>query len=95
VRYYKITLTPPAGSALLPVVFSTINDQGNYVAGALQIDLDIIQAAYGTAQSGSYVRIWGIGLDYISDKYNFNDWDIEVRIRTGCRWPIRISRASP
>jgi hypothetical protein len=76
-RFYRITLTDPKG-IYAPIVFSSLDEFGNFNPGALQVEFDIPITGFSSAQSGAYVRIWGIGLQDISQANDLNDFNISI-----------------
>ena len=96
-RYYAIVITDSSGNAPpnFPAIqgadvtganfCSFINGQSD--PGALNIELDIPQAAMHNAIGGTYVRVWGISLQQISQVSSLNQANspFNVKIYGGMR----------
>lgn len=76
-RYYKIVITDPATGAVRRT-WTSLQDNGNFNPGALNIELDIPVTAYAVPMGAAYVRIWGISLQDIGRAANFNGANIAV-----------------
>jgi hypothetical protein len=83
VRYYKITLTNLAtgqplaipslsGSGMPPGVITSLLPDGTINPGALNIEIDAIQNPEHVGDTSSYVRIWGLSLQELSQSFNLN-----------------------
>jgi hypothetical protein len=75
-RYYKIVITNPAGK-VTNTYTSFVN--GMTDLGALDIELDISVAPYASPYPNrSFIKIWGIPLQSISQSQNLNGSTIQV-----------------
>jgi hypothetical protein len=72
-RFYNITITPPAGATQYqPITFTSLNSNGGANGSALQVDVDIFQTwGHQPAQNG-YLKISGIDFNLISYANNMN-----------------------
>jgi hypothetical protein len=87
VRAYSIVITDPAtgniirpkslSSANLPATFCSFVNNRN-IPGAQNIELDIPTTAYATPMGGSWIRVWGIALDEISQSQDLVGCGIAV-----------------
>lgn len=68
-RFYTVTIMDPSGAAD-PIIWSSFTPQGVYNPNALNIELDVPVTTYAAPQSGSYVRVWGCGIQYIEQASN-------------------------
>ncbi len=75
-RYYNIVLSQPNGGA--QVLAFTSFAGGKTLPGALNVEIDIFSAPYARPVGGSFVRIWGIPLAYISQAKNLTGLDCTV-----------------
>lgn len=76
-RYYKIVITDPTTGAVRRT-WTSLQDNGNFNPGALNVELDIPVTAYAVPMGAAYVRIWGISLQDIGRAANFNGANIAV-----------------
>ncbi len=72
-RFYEITLSSPAidgkaGTTL--IIGSQTNNIDNY--SCLMVDLDVYQRPFHQPSNNSHIKIWGIDLQYLNQKANFN-----------------------
>ncbi len=82
-RFYKIDLAKQDGSPLTPVSLGGMgltsllaNGQNN--PAALNIELDIPVAALHSPQGNSLIRVWGLGLQDLTNSFELNDATISV-----------------
>lgn len=75
-RYYQILIKEINGKIIQR--FSSRKADNTPDPGALDIELDIPVYSFEKVTSGAVVRIYGIGLDQVSQSMNFNDKIIEV-----------------
>ena len=75
-RAYEILITDPKTNKEVYKISTDYN--GKYDTGSLNIELDIPLTSYDTPWGGSFVRIWGIGLNLIGKSHNFNGMDIKI-----------------
>ena len=68
-RYYNIQLSDPDNNVVR--TWTSFKNGANDL-GALDVEFDIPVTAFDTPQAGSYVRIWGIPLDDISQARSYN-----------------------
>jgi hypothetical protein len=74
VRFYDIKFTDPDGNLIKTFGLAKDGFQTNYtsfvegqnISAALNVEFNIPQGPWATPQQGSWLRIWGIGLDEIS-----------------------------
>lgn len=74
-RYYDIRMTDPDGALLKQFGFAKFGHDTSYTSylngatlpGALNVEFSIPQAPYATPQQGSWLRIWGVGLDELAN----------------------------
>lgn len=90
-RYYSIVLGGASASSFVPVPGADINGaqftsvcNGQNDPGALRVQIYIDSVQQHQAAPGSFVRIWGISLQQISQSNNLNGTPIEVY---GGMWP--------
>lgn len=76
-RFYDIRISDPVTGELIKRYGSSTLD-GTNIPGALQIEFDIPIIAYGSPNSGGYIRIWGISLKDIGQANNLNNKIITV-----------------
>ena len=82
VRYYDLTLNPEGNNAQVFTVNDgggftlkskgttfTSYVNGQTVPGALNIEFDVKVTPFNTPQGGSIIRVWGVGLQMISQQY--------------------------
>ena len=75
-RYYNIVLGQPSGGAQVLAFTSFVG--GKTVPGALNVEIDIFAAPYARPAGGSFVRIWGVPIAYISQAKNLIGLDCTV-----------------
>jgi hypothetical protein len=68
-RYYEIIITPLNGA---PIIYSTQGSAGLPNGSALRIDFDIYQQQFNQAGLNSFIRIFGISYETISQIANLN-----------------------
>lgn len=78
VRFYDIVISDPATGAVVRRYTSATAD-GTVIPGALQVEFDIPIVAYGSPNSGGYLRIWGVSLKDIGQANDLNNKVITVR----------------
>lgn len=92
-RYYSIKLTAPLTGAtmifsdvaglFLPSstakqTWGSHDDSGNFLPGALNVELDIPALPFGALQGGLAVRVWGVGLPALSQANDLAGYGIEI-----------------
>lgn len=86
-RYYNIVITDTSTSNVIQPNSSTAQGAGytysSFVGGktlsaALNVEMDILSAPLGAAMPGSYVRVWGISLQEISQASDLNGKKIVI-----------------
>jgi len=81
-RYYNILITDPNTGKTKLGPFSSNLPNGQFDPGALNVELDIPVAPFGTPDgtdgSGVMIRIWGIPLFFLSQATNLNDFRCQV-----------------
>jgi hypothetical protein len=77
VRYYDITVTDPKGGSQL-YRWTSLASPGVTNPGALNVEMDIYDAAMGFVDNNSYVTIWGVPLQNISVP-DLNDKQITIK----------------
>lgn len=76
-RWYNIIISDP--DKIQPdIVFSSLNSDGSYNPGALNVEFDIPLSSFGTPTSAAYVRVWGISIKDIGQASDLNGRDIQV-----------------
>lgn len=70
-RYYRIEIDDGA------LVFQS-HDGTRNLPGALQIEMDVPANPFADPKGSAYVKVWGIGLDLISQSKNLNFKSIKV-----------------
>ncbi len=78
-RYYSIVITDPSSGGLLTTASSLPGSGATYssfangqtVPGALNIELDVVGYPFAQPKDASYVRIWGITVEEISQAIQF------------------------
>jgi len=76
-RYYLITIKNADGTIYRE--FRSQSASGNFIPGALNIELDIPIVNADIPIGGAFVRIWGISLEDLNQASDFNGKSIEVR----------------
>lgn len=74
-RYYDIRMTDPDGKLMVKFGFAKFGYDTSYtsfvngktISGALNIEANIPQGPYATPQQGSWLRVWGVGLDELAN----------------------------
>ena len=61
--------------------------------GALQVEMDINNVAYGTAVTGDTVTIWGIPLQQISQAFDLNRKNVTIRGGMGVGLPLATAQS--
>jgi hypothetical protein len=88
VRYYDIKITnPKTGAVVKPKSLAgtpgdttfTSYVNGKTIGGALNVEIQISTYGYATPRQGSWIRIWGIAIDELSDASNLNGMNIVVK----------------
>lgn len=81
-RYYDIKIfDAPANAQSQPVLYREFKSQtqdGNFLPGALNIELDLPIVDVNSPTGDAYVRVWGISIKDINESSNFNNKIIEV-----------------
>jgi hypothetical protein len=86
-RYYSIVITSPqTGQIIRPPGFASLNLPATYtsfvngqsIPGALNVEFDILAAPFASAALGSFVRVWGISRQEISQASDLNGLNIAV-----------------
>jgi hypothetical protein len=82
-RYYRIELSRPSGEpvylrSLSGQTLTSLTPQGKFNPGALQVELNIPLYPQHIASSGTYVKVWGVGLEDITRQSDFNGLNIKV-----------------
>lgn len=70
-RYYNIVITDPVTGKVLRQ-YSSLDSQGRFIPGALNVEFDIPVIAFGNPGSGAFVRVWGIALTDITQSSDLN-----------------------
>lgn len=76
-RYYKIVISDPTSGAAIQT-FSSLNADGTTNPRALDAMIDIPVANYATPMGGSFVRLWGIPLQQISQASDLNNKAVAI-----------------
>lgn len=74
-RYYDIRMTNPDGELIKEFGFAKFGYDTSYtsyingrtITGALNVEFNIPQGPYATPQQGSWLRVWGIGIDELAN----------------------------
>jgi hypothetical protein len=78
-RYYSIKLTDPSSGTLyqapslsgaLPDATWTSYVNGQTIPGTLNIELDIPVSTFATIAGNAWVRVWGIGIEEMSQAHD-------------------------
>ena len=77
-RYYRVVITDPDNPGVPYREYSSLDANGRFIPGALNVEFDIPVVAYGAPNSGSWFRLWGIALTDISQSADMNDKWIAV-----------------
>lgn len=87
-RYYSIVLKDSSGGAPagFPVIPGSAVNGANFTSfangktdpGALDIEMDLMQALYHAPAGGSQVKIWGVSLQQIGQSANLNGMNVSV-----------------
>lgn len=84
-RYYNIVITNPKSGTVLrpagepsPTSSYTSYENGQTIAGARDVEIDIPVVDFATPYGAGMVRIWGISLKEISQANNLNNMNIKV-----------------
>ncbi len=88
-RYYDIAVTKPGGGG--NVIHFTSHPRGNSQSpdpGALQVEMDVFQLPYGVADANSWIKIWGVSLDTISQSKNLTLMNCVVKGGMGKGLPL-------
>lgn len=100
-RYYSITITDPAtGNVIRPRIFQPLKLPDTYTSyvngktlpGALDIEIQAVAYPYAVPKQGSFIRIWGISLQEISNGTDLNGKDIIVK--AGMQKGLPLARPS-
>jgi hypothetical protein len=83
VRYYSIALTDSSGNptflrSLSGQPLTSLSPDGSFNPGALQIELNIPLYPLHSSGAGTYVKVWGVGLQDIQHQSDFNNLGIKV-----------------
>jgi hypothetical protein len=86
-RFYDIQIfNPKTGQIVRPVYFDTLGLNSTYTSfvngqtlpAALNVEIDVVLANYATAEVGSWVRVWGVSLQELSQANDLAFCDIVV-----------------
>jgi hypothetical protein len=82
VRFYRITITNPDGTPAkingVPLVFSSHNDAGKQIPGALQVEFDLPVVAADVPAGNGFVKIWGVPLEMVNQAASLNLKNIKI-----------------
>lgn len=80
-RYYDIKFTRPttANTSVSLPYFTTLDSYGNTIAGALDIQLDLLMTTVEATPAMSSLRVWGAGLQYLGPASGIVGSTIEIR----------------
>jgi hypothetical protein len=85
-RYYSLVITDQNGNLVRSAALAPLGAPATYtsfvngqsLANALNIELDISSVPYSTPIGAGLVRVWGIGLGEIAQASNLNGFNISV-----------------
>lgn len=79
-RYYSINITNPTTNKGAVPTFTSLAPSGLSDPGALNIEMDVTVVGYDTpsGDNGSFVRVWGIPLPFISQSKQLAGDNIQV-----------------
>ncbi|TKI08339.1 hypothetical protein [Martelella alba] len=75
-RYYDIRITDGNGKQLQQ--FTSLLANGNTNPAAQLVELDIPLYPMATPMGSAFVKIWGVGIDMLSQASNFNGMNIQI-----------------
>lgn len=105
-RFYGVKLTNPAGDVVVfdntsgrfkaapgaRFTWTSHDASGNFLPGALDVELDIPALPFGASQGGLAVRIWGVGLPTLAQANDLAGYGIEIQ--GGMRPPYALNKAA-
>lgn len=77
-RYYDIKISDPTTGNIVKEYTSIDAVSGSTLPGALNVELDIPIYTFDAPAGSAYLKVWGIGLQDISQSANFNGKIIQV-----------------
>lgn len=87
-RRYRVVLTPPSQSSTSgstttvtghkSVTYQSIDQQGNHLAGALDVSFDLPVAPFGSVMAGGVIEIPGVSLQTISSAARYQGWTATI-----------------
>lgn len=85
-RYYNIVITDPATGTVLPTAAATKSASYSYtsfingqtLAAALNVELDIPVYTFAQPMGAAFVRVWGVSVQEIAQSSNLNGKNISV-----------------
>jgi hypothetical protein len=107
VRFYGIKLLSPTTGAVqafdpttgkfadspgAPFTWASHDASGNFIATALNVELDVPALPFGASQGGSSLRVWGVGLPALSQANDLAGYGLEIQ--GGMKPPYQLNKAA-